>query len=205
MSQESSALKRLLIAGAAVSGVAFTAAPAAAEYYELSYSGGGGVSGTIWFYETNNVVTSIAGGSVNTGSGNVAVSNQYPETQNSVATPVLGLNNNQVLNFTAGAAAAPHFTTGGLAFMVGGQVVDLYSKGAVGPVAAQDVEISGPAGAGGSPGFTNLSTGYTPNDVTVTSIQDLGAPGPVPGNGTPALGMLVALGAMLKFRGRFAR
>jgi hypothetical protein len=209
-------LKKLLVAGAAFGALA-VATPASADLFTLDYTGPHNTSGHLVFYapglpgghpisaaNPSPISLVLASSWANVGAGNVTVTSQIGVGL--VSTPALGTNDNLLIS--SAPVTPPHFTTGGLAFVIGtgvnAQVVDLYGIPATRTKPAADVEISAPLSAGNADLGWDLTTGFTPNTTTTFLLQDKGAPGPVPANGLPALAALAALG-FAKLRSRFSR
>jgi hypothetical protein len=212
MSIKATALKRMLIAGAALGGLVVSASPAAADFFELQYSTGVG-SGDIFFTilptgTHTGAISHIAGAETVTSGINDANVKQTvtgPAAVGAVPAQVLLLtgipggpnNDNLLINGptpptpypTTSTSAGSWFTTGGLAFVAAdGTLVDLYDAG--GKLREYAIDTNG-----------NVASGI----ASSATLTDLGAPGPVPGNGVPALVMLGVLALTAKFRGRFVR
>lgn len=202
MTLEATALKKLLVAGAALGVLACTVSPASADYFELNYSTTIG-SGAVYFLvppagKTTGAISNLMGSETTTAAGSFndtgvqqtltgiaplnAVKNNITKT----------FNDNQLATYPANPLTpANWFSTGGLAFVAGdGTKIDIFSDGA-GTLWEYAIDKNGKVAIG-------LDTGSS-------LLTDLGAPGPVPGNGLPALGMLAALALTVKARGRFAR
>jgi len=210
MTMKATALKKLLVAGAALGVLACTASPAAADFFELSYStniGFGNIfftilptgtpTGTISHVYgtetiTNNGIANFGTPQAVTGPAAAG----FVASQGAHLTGTAGpSNDNQLITnpTTPGANLGNWFSTGGISFVAAdGTLIDLYDVG--GKLREYALDSQG--------GQVTSNPNLPPYNATLT---DLGAPGPVPGNGLPALGMLAALALTVKARGRFAR
>ena len=202
MTMKATALKKLLVAGAALGVLACTVSPAAADYFELNYSTTIG-SGVVYFLvppvgNTTGGISNLMGSETTNASGVFFNSGNLQSLTgvaplNAVKNNITNkFNDNQLVTFPANPLTpANWFSTGGLAFVAGdGTKIDIFNDGS-GTLWEYAVDKNGKVAIG-------LDTGSS-------LLTDLGAPGPVPGNGLPALGMLAALALTVKARGRFAR